>query len=172
MRLIDLGGSLAAGLLLAPLAVEAQQTPPKVYCVGVLSPSGPNPPRAWERSLQELGYVEGQNLVVERRYALGKSERLPAPAQELVRLKPDVIVATGRDAIIAAKNATTTIPIVMAFGGPSLVQSLARLGGNVTDVAYAPGGTLLPKRFEPAEAGSPLRQADRNAERCDVHVPG
>jgi putative ABC transport system substrate-binding protein len=108
--------------------------------------------RGWERALLELGYVEGQNLVFERRYAEGKPERLPALAAELVRLKVNVIVATAGDAILAAKNATTTIPVVMAYGpdpvGRGYVASLGRPGGNVTGVAYAAEGILLPKRFE------------------------
>ena len=109
MRLIGLAVVLALSLILAPLAAGAQQAPPKVYRVGVLHP-GPYMLRGWERALRELGYVEGQNLVFERRYAEGKPERLPALAAELVRLKVNVIVATAGDAILAAKNATTTIP--------------------------------------------------------------
>jgi len=101
-----------------------------------------------EAELGKLGYVEGRNLTIERRYADGKMERLPALASELVRLKVDVIVASGGDAIVAAKSATTTIPIVMGFGSEQHVASLARPGGNVTGVAYSAEGTLLPKRFE------------------------
>jgi ABC-type uncharacterized transport system substrate-binding protein len=145
MRLIGL--AVVLSIALAPIAAEAQATPEKTYRVGSLSPSGPGL-RAWETDLGKLGYIEGRNLIIERRYADGKTERLPALASELVRLKVDVIVATGPDAIVAAMNATTTIPIVMAFGLEQLVASLARPGGNVTGVAYSAEGTLMPKRFE------------------------
>jgi ABC-type uncharacterized transport system substrate-binding protein len=151
MRLIGLAITLTVCLVLAPLAAEGQQAPPKAYRVGVLHP-GAYLLRGWEKALRELAYVEGQNLIVERRYAEGKIERLPALAAELVRLKVDVIVATGGEAIVAAKNATTTIPVVMAYGAAPVergyVASLARPGGNVTGVAYAAEGSLLPKRFE------------------------
>jgi ABC-type uncharacterized transport system substrate-binding protein len=142
---------LTAGTLFAPLAAGAQQAPAKAYRVGVLHP-GTYLLRPWEVALRELGYIEGQNLVVERRYAEGKIERLPAFAAELVRLKVDVIVATAGEAIVAAKNATATIPIVMAYGPAPVergyVTNLARPGGNVTGVAYSAEGVLLPKRFE------------------------
>ena len=89
-------------------------------------------------ALRELGYIEGQNIAIEYRYAEGKRDRFPELAAELVRLKVDIIVAAGGDpAIRAAKNATKTIPIVMAGPGSDpveagLVESLARPGGNVT----------------------------------------
>jgi putative tryptophan/tyrosine transport system substrate-binding protein len=146
MRLIGL--VLALSIALAPMAAEAQAVSQKTYRVGYLTPSGPAALRAWETDLAKLGYIEGRNLIIERRYADGKTERLPALASELVRLKVDVIVATGPDAIVAAMNATTTIPIVMAFGLEQHVASLARPGGNVTGVAYSAEGTLMPKRFE------------------------
>jgi putative ABC transport system substrate-binding protein len=101
-----------AGAIGAPLAVEAQQTA-KGLKVGELRPGSGSEERL--AALREAGYVEGQNLVVERRHAEGRIERLPALAAELVGLKPDVILATGVDAIRAAKNATKVIPIVMAF---------------------------------------------------------
>ena len=89
-------------------------------------------------ALRELGYIEGQNIAIEYRYAEGKIDRLPELAAELVRLKVDVIVVAGGDAWIrAAKNATKTIPIVMAGSGgdpveAGFIESLARPGGNVT----------------------------------------
>ena len=141
--------ALALGLLM-PLAAAAQP-PEKVWRVGILHPAA-STGALWLTHLRELGYVEGQNLIVERRFAAGHPERLPALAAELVQLKVDVIVASAAGAILAAKNATTTIPIVMAYGGTPVergfVASLARPGGNVTGVAYAAEGTLVPKRLQ------------------------
>lgn len=141
--------AVVVGVLCAPLVVKAQA--PKVYRVGVLHPAASSG-LGWLRSLHAMGYVEGQNLVVERRYAAGQPERLPDLAKELVRLKVDVIVATGITAVLAAKNATTRIPVVMAYASSpverGLVASLARPGGNITGVAYSPEGQLVSKRLE------------------------
>jgi putative ABC transport system substrate-binding protein len=128
--------TLAGGLLAAPLAAEAQPAG-KLYRIGLLSPTsqslGIEPIRV---GLRTLGYVEGHNLVIEYRSAEGRFDRLPDLAAELVRLHVDVIVALVTQASLAAKNATSTIPIVMmAVGDPvgaGLVASLARPGGNVT----------------------------------------
>ena len=136
-----------AGALAAPLAAEAQQAG-KVYRIGYLSPSSPSDPErlaspfgerglaAFQQGLRELGYVEGKNIAIEKRWAEGKFERLPDLAAELVRLKVDIIVSVVTQASLAAKNATRTIPIVMvAPGDPlgsGLVANLARPGGNVT----------------------------------------
>jgi ABC transporter substrate binding protein len=115
--------AMAGGLLATSLAAEAQQAG-RVYRLGLLGPGGRPPPgTSWGHlylieELRELGYVEGQNLVVERRYAEGKTDRLPGLARELVRIPVDVIVAVTATAIDAAKDATRTIPIVMGFGGP------------------------------------------------------
>jgi putative ABC transport system substrate-binding protein len=102
-------------------------------------------------ALHELGYTEGQNLVIERRLAEGQIDRLPALARELVQLRVDVIVAVS-EAIRAAKHATVTIPIVMGFGfnpvEQGFVASLGRPGGNITGVLYAPEGQLVSKRLE------------------------
>ena len=99
---------------------------------------------AFRQGLRELGYVEGKNIVIEYRYAEGKLDRLPALAAELVRLKVDVIVTGGPTATRAAKEATTTIPIVMAQDndpvGNGFVASLARPGGNITGLS-----TLAPE---------------------------
>ena len=127
---------ITVGLLAAPLAVAAQQ-PGKVYRIGLLSPTSQSPSiEAIREGLRTLGYVEGQNLVIEYRSAEGRFDRLPDFAVELVRLHVDVIVAVVTQASVAAKNATSTIPIVMmAVGDPvgaGLVASLARPGGNVT----------------------------------------
>jgi putative ABC transport system substrate-binding protein len=105
-------------------------------------------------ALRELGYVEGQNLVVEPRWAEGKVERLPGLARELVQLKVDVIVAISGSALRQARDATTTIPIVMVAGwnpdpvAAGFVASLARPGGNITGVLIAAEDTLAGKRLE------------------------
>src|SRR5262245_18686929 len=141
LRRVPLIVALVAACLAAPHALGAQQQPGKVSRVGVLmnlySPDAP-PPQGLRQRLRDLGYIEGENLVIDWRYQLGGSDRLPALAAELVRLKPDVIVADVSLAIRAAMRATSTIPIVMtssadAVGG-RLVTSLGRPGGNVTGV--------------------------------------
>ena len=94
---------------------------------------------AFRQGLRELGYVEGKNIVIEWRYAEGKLDRLPALAAELVRLKVDIIVTAGPTVTRAAKEATVTIPIVMALDndpvGNGFVASLARPGGNITGLS-------------------------------------
>ena len=134
-------GTLAGGLLAIPFAVAAQQAA-KVARIGYLSPSlaaSPHLPEAFRQGLRDLGYVEGRNLVIEYRDAEGKADRLPALAAELVALKVDVIVTANNVAILAAKEATRTIPIVFAVAadpvGSGLVTSLARPGGNVTGLS-------------------------------------
>ena len=135
--------ALSGSLLAAPLAAEAQQTG-KVYRVAFLgstSPSGyASQMEAFRRGLRDLGYVEGQNLVIEFRWAQGKNERLPELAAELVRLKPDVLVTHGPPGALAAKRATDTIPIVLGAIGAAVetgaVEGLARPGGNVTGLSF------------------------------------
>ncbi|HEV2055927.1 MAG TPA: ABC transporter substrate-binding protein [Methylomirabilota bacterium] len=132
------------GFLAAPLAAEAQQ-PAKISRIGFLSPSSPSDPpmqhslEVFRHGLGELGYVEGQNIAIESRWAEGKYDRLPGLAAELVRLKVDVIVTAAVPAIRAAKEATSTIPIVMAVVvdpvATGLVASLARPGGNITGLS-------------------------------------
>ncbi len=132
---------LILGVLATPLAAEAQQ-PGKVARIGYLAqgsaPSGPIF-EAFRQGLRELGYVEGQNIVIEYRWAADRLERLPDLAAELVSLKVDVIVAGGTLAPLAAKQATRTIPIVLAAAGDpvgtGLVASLAKPGGNVTGLS-------------------------------------
>ena len=148
LRTIGLISVLALGLLAAPLPAEAQQAG-KVYRIGFLgmgSPGSlqrlklkPSPQHiAFRQGLRELGYVEGQNLVLEYRYAEGKTERLPDLAAELVRLKVDVILASpAPPAIRALHRATRTIPIVMAGAlidpvKAGFIVSLAKPGGNIT----------------------------------------
>lgn len=131
-------------LVAAPPNANAQQ-PPKVFRIGILGIYPPTSPEyahlwnAFDQGLRELGYVEGQNIAVERRFMEGQAERLPELAAELVRLKVDVIVAAGQPPPVAAKRATATIPIVMTnFSDPvglGLVMSLSRPGGNVTGLA-------------------------------------
>ena len=125
-------------LLIAPLAGDAQPLA-KFARIGVLTLAvAPSTPlaEAFRQGLREHGYVEGQNLAFEYRYAEGRADRLPALAAELVRLKVDVIVTESTMAALAAKRATETIPIVMAIAGDpvkaGVVGSLARPGGNVT----------------------------------------
>ena len=139
-------GGLAAGILAAPLAAEAQQTR-KVPRIGLLAlnpAASPHLPEAFLQGLRDLGYVEGRNVVIEHRSAEGKLvERLPALAAELVALKVDVILAGATPAALAAKQATRTLPIVFAGVGDAvtdgLVTSLARPGGNVTGASiFAP----------------------------------
>ena len=146
--------SAAILLLAASLTAEAQQAG-KVYRVGYLSASSPATTeplnQAFLQGLTELGWIEGQNLIVERRWAEGKNERLPALAAELVQRKVDVFVASAEPATLAARNATSSIPIVMlVVGDPigsKLVQSLARPGGNVTGMTFTPTLELLGKRL-------------------------
>jgi putative ABC transport system substrate-binding protein len=99
-----------------------------------------------------MGYVEGQNFVVEQRNADGSIDRLPRLARELVQLRPDVIVAVSADAIEAARNATKTIPIVMGLTadpvGRGFIANLARPGGNITGVSYSAGPEIAGKRLE------------------------
>ena len=136
-------GTFTLGILAAPLAAEAQQAG-KVYRVGILGnvpPTDAEGARLWgalTQGLRELGYWEGQNLVVEHRSTEGRSERLPALAAELVRWKPDVIVVPNTSNAAAAREATHTIPIVAAMlgEGSGLIASLARPGGNVTGLTF------------------------------------
>jgi putative tryptophan/tyrosine transport system substrate-binding protein len=129
-------------LLAVGVTADAQQ-PKKVPRIGYLSSS--DPPTESSRSepirqaLRERGYIEGQNIATEYRYSEGKNDRLPELAAELVRLKVDIIIAGGVPLVRAAKNATKTIPIIMAGQGSDpveagLVDSLARPGGNVTGI--------------------------------------
>jgi putative ABC transport system substrate-binding protein len=150
-KLIMALAAVASGL---PLGAFAQQKG-KVWRIGFLGQASASvaAPRveALRAGLRDLGYVEGKNLVIEFRWAEGKYERLPELAAELVRLKVEVIVTQGGPGTSAAKSATTTIPIVMAFSGDvvavGLIASLARPGGNITGMtAFIPEVTA--KRLE------------------------
>jgi putative ABC transport system substrate-binding protein len=139
---VRLALAAALAVLLAPLAASAQQAA-KVPRIGYLATNlaaGPHQAEAFRQGLRDLGYVEGRNVVIEYRSAEGKLERLPALAAELVALKVDVIVAAvGTVAALAAKRATSTLPIVFIGAGEpvtsGLVTSLARPGGNVTGLS-------------------------------------
>ncbi len=144
---------LTIGLLAAPLGVEAQKMPR----IGYLSVYTPFDPRgaqwraAFQRGLRERGYVEGQNIAIEYRYAGGDLPRLPDLATELARVPVDVILVQGEAALRAARQATRTIAIVVSvigdLVGPGHVQSLARPGGNITGLSVlAP--ELSAKRLE------------------------
>jgi putative tryptophan/tyrosine transport system substrate-binding protein len=139
MRWIGLAVILILGVALAPLAAEAQHAG-KLYRIGILRPASSASLAPFLAALQErlgdLGYVQGKNPVTEARWADGRIERLPVLATELVSLNVDLIIAPGEAAIRAAKEATKTIPVVMAPSGDpvgtGLVASLARPGGNIT----------------------------------------
>jgi putative ABC transport system substrate-binding protein len=146
---------VAGSLIITPLTAASQQ-PGKVYRLGYLStPTRQSVERVVEallRKLRELGWVEGQNLVIEYRWAEGNVERLPELAAELVRLKVDIIVAPAGSAALAAKNATSTIPIVTIFTGDpvelGLVTSLGRPGGNVTGTTFTPSPEIFAKQLQ------------------------
>jgi putative ABC transport system substrate-binding protein len=128
--------SFVLALLAAPVPSPGQQ-PGKVYRIGYLSGSISNPSsQSFLQGLRDLGYVDGRNVVVEYRWAEGRFERLPDLAAGLVRLQVDVIVAEYTQASLAAKGATSTIPVIMVGVvdpvGVGLVASLARPGGNIT----------------------------------------
>ena len=128
---------LLGGAAAWPLTASAQQEGGKIVTIGVLAiEPWPSSIDAFRHALNALGYIEGKNVRFEYRYAKGHNERLPELANELVGLNVDVILTWGTDAVLAAKQATTTIPIVMgAVGDPvdsGIVTDLARPGGNVT----------------------------------------
>ena len=139
-------------------ADSSAQAAGRVYRLGFLSPSGtldPSIPGAANlvpKLLRNSGYVEGQNLEIQRRFAEGRIDRLPQLAKELVDLRMDIIVAVSPTAIKPALDATKTIPIVMGFGKDpvrdGLITSLAKPGGNITGVVVAPEDVLAGKRLE------------------------
>jgi putative ABC transport system substrate-binding protein len=157
------------GLFTAPLAAVAQQAG-KVYRIGYLStPTRESVERglaAFLRTLRELGWIEGQNLIIEYRWAEGNVERLPALAAELVGRNVDVIVAPAGSAALAAKNATSSIPIVMIFASDpvetGLVSSLRQPGGNITGTTFTPGPEIFGKQLQI------LKEAVPNASRVAI----
>ncbi len=190
--------TLAGGLLATPLAVEGQQAG-RAYRIGFLSlgsepePSSLAPYRiAFQQELRERGWIEGRNIVFEPRFAHFKSEQLPELMAELLRLKVDIILVSSTEAALAAKRATTSIPIVMTdVGDPvgtGLVAGLARPGGNVTGLSFL-GTELTGKQLDllkeaiprlslvgvlsnPANAShaSRLKEAEVTAERLRVQL--
>ena len=149
-------GGAAAGW---PFAARAQQ-PGKIYRLAVLTRPGQGNDltdttglrywRAWREELQRLGYVEGKNLVVERREAEGEAQRMHDLVRHIATFKPDAIFAPAQNIAIALKAAATTIPIVMIAVDPvesGVVASLARPGGNITGFSLSAGPELVAKRF-------------------------
>src|SRR5262245_26161527 len=158
-KIIGFALTLSASLFALCFPVQAQQTKsvPRVgYLTRDLHPSDSRAPaprnlEAFREGLRQLGYIEGKNIIVEYRYAEGRFERLPALAEELVRLKVEIIVAEVFTTVRAVRKETTTIPIVVTGGmdpvGSGFVASLARPGGNVTGLTTL-SGELVGKRLE------------------------
>jgi putative ABC transport system substrate-binding protein len=146
----DFVQGIAGGAISWPLAASAQPSG-KVFVVGILAIEPFLPIDTFQRTLNELGYVEGRNVRIEHRYAKGRNELFPELASDLVNSKVDVILTWGTDAVLAAKQATATIPIVMgAIGDPlgsGIVASLAHPGGNITGFSSL-AAELEAKRLE------------------------
>jgi putative tryptophan/tyrosine transport system substrate-binding protein len=146
---------VAVSILAVPLGADAQPAR-KVHRIGYLGGTSPisaaRSIEAFREGLRELGWIEGQNIVIDYRFAEGRFDRLPDLAAELVRLKVDVIAAGATPPPVAAKNATGVIPIVMIMAGDpvgvGLVASLARPGGNVTGISYSVGVENVIKALE------------------------
>ncbi|HXK30569.1 MAG TPA: ABC transporter substrate-binding protein [Candidatus Binatia bacterium] len=144
---------LLATVILTTVSFAAAQQPTKVYRIGYLGTGTRSPfVDVFEQGMRDHGYQLGKNLLIEYRFAEGKFDRLPDLAADLVRLNVDVIVTGVNPAIVAAKQATSTIPIVMTFGndpiGSGLVASLANPGGNLTGLSVDTGDEFLGKRLE------------------------
>jgi len=148
-------GAVAGALLALPLTIEAQQAGkvPRIgYLVQNSAETSQRTHAALREGLRERGWVEGQNIVIEVRYADGKIDRLPALVSELIRLKVDIIVTTSSGTTWAAKNATQSIPIVMAASanalGEGLVTSLAHPGENITGMTFLAGPEIAGKQLQ------------------------
>jgi putative ABC transport system substrate-binding protein len=187
--------ALGASLLAAPFVSEAQQAE-TVYRVGHLSGTGAVASKpfvdAFREGMRALGYVEPKNFVLEERYAEGKIERLPALAQELMERKPDVLLVSTTPGNLAAKAATSTIPIVMVLVadpiGAGIVQSLVRPGGNITGItpmvaelggkrleilkALVPKASRVAVIVNPNDQNTPLqmRNAEEGARRLGIKL--
>ena len=145
---------ISGGLLAGPLATAAQQAGkvPRIGWLGGPTRQAAEPYlQAFLRGLKDLGWIEGQNIVIEWRFAGGRAERLPELAAELVRLRVDLIVVPSTPTALAAKNATKTIPLVTVGGGDpvalGLVASLARPGGNITGSTSNVGPEIAGKQL-------------------------
>jgi putative tryptophan/tyrosine transport system substrate-binding protein len=160
MRRRDFITLLGSAALACPLVARAQQSA-KVHRIAIVHPSAPvadmsetgdNPPyAALFKELRRLGYVEGQNLVVERYSAEGRRERFTELAREAARAQPDLIFAPGHDVVWALQAATDTIPVVASMGDPvadGIVASLARPGGNITGTGTTAGLEIWGKRLQ------------------------
>jgi len=151
---------LGASAFAAPLFLFAQPPPAKIPRIGLLEPLARDSDgyRAFLRGMRELGYVEGKSIAIEARFAGGKFERLPALAEELVKLKVDIIVTQSTPGVRAAQQATTKTPIVMVGianpVGSGFVKSLAHPGGNITGVSNI-SSDLSPKLLEILQAARP-----------------
>jgi len=146
--------ALTGGALAAPLAAGAQpQTVPRIGWLGGPSRETAQPfTRPFLQALQDLGWVEGRNIAIEWRFAAGRAERLPGLAAELVRLGVALIVVPSTPTALAARNATSTIPLVTVGGNDpvalGLVASLARPGGNITGLTASLGPEIAGKQLE------------------------
>jgi putative ABC transport system substrate-binding protein len=156
-------GAVAGALLTAPLIIEAQQAGkvPRIgYLVQNSAELGTPQLAAFREGLRERGWVEGRNIVIETRYADGEIDRVPALVTELIRLKVDIIVTTSSGTTWAAKNATQSIPIVMAASanalGEGLVTSLAHPGGNITGMTFLAGPEIAGKQLQLLKEMSPV----------------
>ena len=155
-------GAVASALLTMPLATEAQHSGgvPRIgYLVVNRAEVSRGPLAAFRQGLRERGWIEGQNIVIEVRYAEGHVDQLPALVAELIGLKVDIIVTTSSSTTWAAKDATRSIPIVMGVSadalGEGLVTSLARPGGNITGMTYLIGPEIAGKHLELLKAVAP-----------------
>ena len=146
---------VTGSILAAPLAAEAQQTG-KVYHIGHVSLTSPEEMapylQAFEEGFRELGYLKGRDFIIESRSANGNPELMSPAAAELVRLNVDVILTGVNQGIVAARRATTTIPIVMVYGidpvGAGFIESLAHPGGNITGGTFEASPLIYGKKLE------------------------
>jgi putative tryptophan/tyrosine transport system substrate-binding protein len=154
--------AVSTTFLTVPLAAEAQKAG-KVYRIGFILTAAEDETgflfKALDEGLRELGYAEGRNVVFERRFAEGRQERLPALAAELVQLKVDVLVTGSNPVIAAVKQATATIPVVMAVSrdpvGAGFIANLARPGRNITGLANDPAPEIIGKNLELLKEAAP-----------------
>ena len=167
--------TLILSLLTVPLTSQAQQTAqvPRLGLLMVGSASGfASGIEAFQQGLRDLSYVEGQNIILEYRYAEGRFERLPALVAELMHLKVDVLVTSGSQSVQALKQATSTIPIVGVIladpVGTGFATSFARLGGNITGLAFQ-NTDISTKRLELLKEAVP--RVTRIAVLRDIHHP-